>query len=218
VDNPWSHDFKALEDKTRERLPSLESTRTALSTRSTETKMRYFKTHPALAALVALLALSLVGGVAYAVVREVFIHIDPDKPADQIEQDVHDQLQAAGVPANVEASKDDEGHLKLKIRTNDPHVGSDVKITVSGMPEHAEQSGLRLELQVACELSDAQKQALEAAASNEAIIELVINRGDKTDADLAAAVKKILADAGFTDVDVAVGDGTLKLTVKSPPK
>lgn len=218
MDSPWSHDFKALEDKTRERLPSVEATRTALSTRSPETKMRFFKTHPALAALVALLALSLVGGVAYAVVREVFINIDPDKPADQIEQDVHDQLQAAGVPANVQASKDDDGHLKLRIRTSDPHVGSDVKITVNGMPENAQQKGLRMELEVACELSDAQKESLEAAVSNEAIIELVINRGDKTDADLAVDIKKILASSGFTDVDVAIGEGALKLTVKSPPK
>ena len=44
--------------------------------------MRFFKSHPALAALVAVALLALVGGAAYAVVREVFITIDPDKPAD----------------------------------------------------------------------------------------------------------------------------------------
>jgi hypothetical protein len=216
VDSRWSNDKKALDGRTRERFPSLEATRTALSARSKETQMRYFKSHPALAAIVALLALSLVGGVAYAVVREVFVTVDPQKPADEIQKDVQTQLQAAGVNATVQADKNDEGRLKIRIGTTDPHVGSDLKVTIKGMPA-GEQQQLRLELKVTCELDDAQKEALTAAAGSEAIHKLVLERGDATDADIAAAVQKILADAGFTDTEVAVAEGSLSITIKSPP-
>jgi len=54
-------------------------------------------------------------------------------------------------------------------------------------------------------------------ASGQAVIDLAVERGYKTDAEVAAAVKKLLADAGFTDVDITVADGTLAITVKSPP-
>ena len=120
---PWSNDFQALEAHTRQGLPRL------LPPPPQETKMRYFKSHPALAALVMLLLLGLVGGAAYAVVREVFITIDPDKPADQIEKDVHDQLEAAGVPATVHAEKVDDGKLKIRIGSVDKNLGTDVKIS-----------------------------------------------------------------------------------------
>jgi hypothetical protein len=215
VAEPWSNDFNALDEHTRKQLGSLETTRTALSTRTQETKMRFFKTHPALAAIVALLALSLVGGAAYAVVREVFITIDPDKPADQIEKDVHDQLEAAGVPSTVHADKLDDGKLQIRIGTTDQNVGSDVKINVNGITGGERQ--LRLQLKVACELTDAQRDELTAAASGQGIIELAVYRGEKTDDEIVAAVKKIFADAGFHDVDVAVTDGQLEITVKAPP-
>jgi len=215
VAEPWSNDFAALAERSQHQLRSPDATRTALSTRAKETKMRLFTTHPALAALVALLALSLVGGVAYAVVREVFITIDPDKPADEIENDVHNQLEAAGVPATVHADKLDDGKLKIRIGTTDPSVGSDVKINVNGHtgPEHS----LRLALQVKCKLTDEQHEALTTAASGPEIIELAVYRGEKTDDEIAAAVKTIFGDAGFKDVDVAVTDSSLTVTVKSPP-
>jgi len=159
-----------------------------------------------------LLLLGLVGGAAYAVVREVFITIDPDKPADQIEKDVHDQLEAAGVPATVHAEKVDDGKLKIRIGSVGKDVGSDLKINVNGLPG-GEQHGLRLELKVNDKLSDAQHEQLTEIASGPGIIDLVVDRGDKTDADIAAAVKKIFADGGF-DVDVAVNGETLSITVK----
>jgi hypothetical protein len=218
VDSPWSNDFKALEDQTRERLPSLEATRTALSTRSPETKMRFFKSHPALAALITLLVLSLVGGAAYAVVREVFITIDPDKPADQIEQDVHDQLQAAGVPATVHASKRDDGKTEIRILgAHDPDVAlrfADKKGNTSDVSNEA----LRLQLDLKCELTDAQQESVIQISSGPMVVDLAINRGDKSDDEVIAMVKKAYADAGFTDVDVAITGADLIVTIKSPPK
>lgn len=213
--DPWSDDLAALGEHTRHQLRSLDATRTALS-RSQETKMRLFKTHPALAAILAVLVLALFGGAAYAVVREVFITIDPDKPADQIQQDINDQLQRAGVPATAQAEKDGD-RLKVRIRSTDPNA-DEVKINVAGRGDPGEQHGLRLRLEVHCELTDAQREALQAAASSERVIDLVVDRGDNTDADVAAAVKQILADAGFTDTDVAVTSGELAITIKSPPK
>jgi hypothetical protein len=173
--------------------------------------MRYFKSHPALAAVVMLLLLGLVGGAAYAVVREVFITIDPDKPTDQIEKDVHDQLEAAGVPATVHAEKMADGPLKIRIGSVGSDVGSDLKVNINGMtgPGH----GLRVQLKVSDKLTDAQHEQLTEIASGRGIIELAVYRGDKTDADIAAAVKKIFADGGF-DVDVQVDGENLMITVK----
>jgi len=115
VAEPWSNDFAALDEHTRDQLRSLEATRAVLSTHTQETKMRFFKTHPALAALVALAVLTLVGGAAYAVVREVFVTIDPDKSGRRDRERRPHQLEAAGVPATVHAEKSDDG--KLKVRT-----------------------------------------------------------------------------------------------------
>ncbi len=216
MDKPWSSDFTALEEHTRQRLPSLEATRTALSTRSPETQMRFFKTHPALAALVTLLMLSLLGGAAYAVVREVFITIDPDKPADEVEKDVHDQLEAAGVPATVHATKRDDGKTEIRIGTQADDV--DLKFADRNGDGEVQSESLRLQLAIKCELTDAQRDAAIAISSGPMVIELAMNRGDKTDADVIATVKKAFADGGFKDVDVAIADGNLSVTIKSPPQ
>src|SRR5690242_13103099 len=88
VAEPWSSDFAALAERSRHGLRPL-----AAFSEPKETKMRFFKSHPALAAVVTLLVLGLVSGAAYAVVREAWISIDPDKSAPEIQQDIEDQLQ-----------------------------------------------------------------------------------------------------------------------------
>jgi hypothetical protein len=215
VAEPWSSDFAALAERSREQLSSLAATRASLSTRSQETKMRFFiKSHPVFAALAAVAVLTLAGGAAYAVVREVFVSIDPDKPAPEIEHDIHSQLEAAGVPSTVHVDKDD-GRLKVRIGTTDPAVGSDVQIHVNGVPSTSRE--LRFELALACQLDDAQRAALEAAASSEAMLAVIVDRGDKSDADVIAAVQAVFRDAGFEEVDVKIADGTLRATIKAPP-
>lgn len=202
---PWSNDFQALADHTKQGLRPL------LAPQPEETqKMRFFKTHPALAALVMFVGLALVGGAAYAVVREVFITIDPDKPADQIEKDVHDQLEAAGVPSTVHAEKQDDGKLKIRIGSVGKDVGSDLQIHVNGVtgPEHS----LRMKIEAKKEMTAEQSERLTTIASSQAIIDLVTDRGDQSDADVAAAVQKIFTDAGV-DVTVSVADGELTISV-----
>jgi uncharacterized membrane protein YkoI len=217
VAEPWSDDFAALAERSRHDLRSLAATRTALSTPK-ETKMRFFKTHPALGALVALLFLSLVGGAAYAVVREVFITIDHDKPADQIEKDVHDQLEAAGVPATVHAAKRDDGKTEIRIGMTGSDHDVDLKFADKNGPVEQDSDRLQLEVQIKCQLDPAQTEAVTAIASGEQVIDLAINRGDKTDDEIIAAVKAAYADGGFKDVDVTITDGDkLMVTVKSPP-
>jgi hypothetical protein len=218
VAEPWSRDFDALAERSREHLRSLEATRASLSTRSQETKMRFFKSHPALTALAAVAMLALVSGAAYAVVREVFVTIDPDKPAPEIEQDIHQQLESAGVPSTVHVDKSDDGQLKVRIGTTDRDVSSDLQVHVNGVNgAPSESRSLRMELEETCQLDEAQNAALEATASSPAIIALVTDRGDKSDADLAPAISQVFHDAGFLDVDVSVADGTVKITVKAPP-
>ena len=218
MDSPWSNDFKALEEATHERLPSLEATRTALSTRSTETKMRFFKTHPALAAIVMLLALSLVGGAAYAVVREVMITIDSDKPADEVAQDIQDQLEAAGVPSTVQATKRDDGKTEIRIGTHGKLGDVDLKFADKHGDGSVHQESLRLQLEMKCELTDAQMESAVQISSGPMVVELAMNRGDKSDADVIATVKKAYADGGFKDVDVAIAGADLIVTIKAPPQ
>lgn len=182
--------------------------------------MRFFKSHPALAALAAVAVLTLLGGAAYAVVREVFVTIDPDQSAPEIQQSLQQQLEAAGVPSSVHVDKSDEGQLKVRIGTSDPAVGSDLKINVNGMP--AETRALRMQIELACQAADMEKCAgandlLEATASSPAIVKLVTDRGDEPDADVAAAITKIFHDAGFLEVDVSVGEGTVTIAIKAPP-
>ena len=175
--------------------------------------MRFYKSHPVLAALAAVAVLMLAGGAAYAV-REVLISIDPDKPAPELEQDIHSQLEAAGVQSSVHVDRDD-GRLRVKIGTTDPAVGSDVQIHVNGVSSTSRQ--LRFQLAIACDLDDAQHAALEAAASSKAMLDVIMDRGDKSDADVIAAIQAVFREAGFEDVDVTLADTKLSVTIKAPP-
>src|SRR5262249_21782596 len=130
VADPWSSDLSALGDHTRRDLRSLDATRAALAASQEKTKMRFFKAHPALSALLALAVLAVAAPLAYAVVREVWVRIDPDKPAPEIERDIQSQLEAAGVPATVHADKTDDGKLRLAIKatSHDPNSEADIHV------------------------------------------------------------------------------------------
>lgn len=218
---PWSHDFGALAERSQQGLRSLEATRASLSTRKHDTQertMRFFKTHPALAALVTILALSLVGGAAYAVVREVWVSIDPDKSAPEIQQDVNSQLEQQGVHANVEISKPGDGRIGIKIKTTGEQAGSDMEnlhIQIAGKEANVEDVQRRMKLHVQCQLDEAQLKALQETVSSEPVIEAIENH--ESNDDIAKAMTKALADAGFHDVDVQVDDTGTLVTVKSPP-
>jgi hypothetical protein len=214
VADPWSSDFAALSERSRHGLRPLGS----FASQPKETKMRFFKSHPALAALVLLCVLGLVGGAAYAVVREVWVKIDPDKSAPEIEQDITTQLQQQGVPASVHVEKGADGQMvKLKIMANGSDVGSDLEnlhINIGGndaiIAHDGTQHGFRV--MVKCHLDDAQMKQLQDAIQSAAM-----TTADGSGESLTAAILEALTDRGFHDVEVHGDDSGETVVVKAPP-
>jgi len=208
VAEPWTNDLAALGEHTRRQLRPL-------SMPQETTKMRFFKAHPALAALVAVALITLVGGAAYAVVREVFVSIDTDKPADQIENDVRSQLEAAGVPASVHAEKSDDGKLKVSIQSTDKSTESALHIAVNG--KAAEATNRMVRLKVACDGKPDPGATLAVAevASGKDMVD-VLEDHEMTDDELAAAITKVFAAHGYK-AEVAIGpDDGITATVHVP--
>lgn len=212
---PWSRDFDALDARSRHGLRSLDATRTALS-QPQETKMRFFKTHPALAALFVFVALGFVSGAAYAVVHEVWISIDAHESPPQIEQDVQDQLAAQGVTGTVTAEKTSDGKLKIKIMDTgsaEPDVAN-LHIAVNGTQTDMQNHGLRVN--AAIHLDDAQSKQLVTTASCPEMQAALAREDGSADAR-ADAIAKVFVAHGFQDVDVQpTGDGFV-VTIKAPP-
>jgi len=206
VADPWSSDFAALGEHSRHGLRSLQATRASLPK---EPKMRFHKAHPALAALIAVLVLGITAPLAYAFVRHVLVTVDPDKPADQIQQDVTDQLHAAGVEANVKAEKPEDGALEITIQTSDENLGSDLHVQVGTDTVAAQQGrGIR----IGCENCDPAQAAL---ASQAVSADDVIAHIDD-DAAIGPAITKAMTDKGFTDVRVTVEPDAITVTVAPP--
>lgn len=204
--DPWSSDFAALGDQSRHGLRSLQATRAALPK---EPPMRFHKAHPALAALIAVLVIGVTAPLAYAFVRHVLVTVDPDKPTDQIQQDVTDQLHAAGVEAHVKAEKPADGALQITIQTSDEKLGSDLDVQVGGETVHAQQSrGIRIE----CRECDA---ATSVRASQAVTGDAVIDAIDD-DAAIGPAITKAMTDQGFTDVKVTVAPDAVTVSVAPP--
>lgn len=203
--DPWTDDLAALGDHSRQGLRSLAATRASLTK---EPKMRFHKAHPALAALIALLVIGVTAPLAYAFVRHVLVNVDPDKPADQIEKDVTDQLHAAGVEATVKADKPADGPLQIRIQTSDEKLGSDLSVKIGNETVPAQQGrGIRIE----CHDCDA---ATTLAVSQAATVDAVINVIDD-DAAIGPALTKALADKGFSDVTVTVAPDAITVAVKT---
>ena len=200
---PWSDDLAALGDESRRGLRSLAATRASVPT---ETKMRFHKAHPALAALIALLVIGVTAPLAYAFVRHVLVTVDPDKPTDQIEKDVTDQLHAAGVEANVKATKPEGGALQIRIQTSDETLGSNLAVNVGGQLGSAQQGrGIRIE----CRECDADQQAaITKAVTGDAVLDVTDD-----DAAIGPALQKALADQGFKNVNVNVAPDAVTVTV-----
>ena len=204
--DPWSSDFAALGEHSRQALRSPQATRASLPK---EPKMRFHKAHPALAALIALLVLGITAPLAYAFVRHVLVTVDPDKPTDQIQQDVTDQLHAAGVEANVKAEKPEDGALKITIQTSDENLGSDLHVQVGSDTVAAQQGrGIR----IGCENCDP---AATALASQAVTADDVIAHIDD-DAAIGPAITKAMTDKGFTNVRVTVEPDAITVTVDPP--
>jgi hypothetical protein len=210
VAEPWTDDLAALGETTRSQLRSIAATRANL--RMENKHMSLIKRRPFLAAAIAALVIAVAAPVAWAIGTKIFVSIDPDQSADQIQTSVQSQLEAAGVPATVQAEKDGD-KLRLKIQSHDPSTGSNLAISIAGGSATISPFQVRLEVKVP--LAQAQLDQLQQAMSA-AAIEGAETSGDPD--EIEAAVTDALVAAGFKAADVQVTDKTLTVTITAPPQ
>jgi len=191
VAEPWTDDFAALGERSATQPRSLAATRAHVLSSPETSKMRMFKNRPLLATLLVIGLVGAASGAAYAVDR-IFIHVDPDKSAPEIEQDVKAQLESAGVKADVHAEKSGTNVVKIGITSMDPSLAQKIGADVDGSD-----GAPKLRVEVHTHLDDAQMLKLQDALTTSAITTIDV-------ADPGPAIKKALADAGFADVDVSV--------------
>lgn len=229
MNEPWASDFRALRERSRVDAPSLERTRqfvlaSAIETETPKEKpMTFLKRRPALAVAIAIALLAVLTPVAYAVVNKVFLTIDRDKSEEEIEKDVTEQLEAAGIsPTEVTAEKRGDGWLKVGIRSDDDPraLASDLDIDVHGSSgggaEVALEGQMRIEIEVECDLSPAQMQALTDLVSSDEFTQPV--RAGQTDAQVAAGMRAVLLAHGYRDADVTVNGTSVTVTVRAAPQ
>lgn len=225
---PWASDFRALREHSRQDAPSLERTRQFVlaSAKTPETPkektMTFLKRRPALAIAIALALIAVLTPVAYAVVNTVFLTIDRDKSEEEIEQDVRQQLEAAGIsPSEVTAEKRGDGWLKVGIRSDDDPraLASDLDIDVRGSSgpgaEVALEGQMRIEIEIECELTPAQQQALTDLVSSDEFVHPV--RAGQSDAQVAAGMRAVLQAHGYQGAVVTVNGTDVRVTVSAPP-
>jgi hypothetical protein len=232
MNEPWASDFRALREHTRQDAPSLERTTSLVLASATnpetekEKPMTLLKRRPALAVGIAIALIAILTPVAYAVMNKVFLSIDRDKSEEEIEEDVRQQLEAAGIsPTKVEAEKRGDGWLKIGIRSDDDPraLASDLDIDVRGTGSPGAPSGvevglegqMRIEIAVECELSPAQLEALTDLVGSDEFVAPV--RADQSDAQVAAGMRAVLEKHGYRSAQVTVDGATARVTVTAPP-
>ena len=213
--DPWTNDFAALDERSRKQLRSLAAVRAHVLSQPENSRMRFFKNRPLLAALVVVGLVGAASGAVYAVDR-VFLSVDPDETAPEIEQDVQHQLDQAGIVGTVHAEKSD-GRLTVAIQSTDDHLGSDLPVMVmrgsnAGAPQ---QNGVRVQLHT--DLSIAQQQQLTEALGEQAFVEQLMRDDMAGHPDGADAYKTQLASHGFHDVTVEAADHAITISVNAPP-
>jgi hypothetical protein len=206
VAEPWTDDLAALGEATRSQLRSIAATRANLRM---EPKMSLIKRRPLLAAALAVLVLAIAAPVAWAIGTKIFI--DPDQSAEQIQDSVQTQLDAAGMPATAQVDKDGD-KLRVRIKSTDPRVGSNLPmIEVKGRPP-VQAYQVRLEVQT--KLTPDQLDRLQRAMNIPAL------EDPKTEDD-PDAIEEVATDAlvaaGFKATNVQVSDNTLTVTITQPP-
>jgi hypothetical protein len=202
VADPWTEDLAALGERSRHQLRSIAATRASVTPKLQETKMRLFKTHPTLATALVLVFVAFLGGAAYAFVDRVILSVDPDKSATEIEHNVQQQLDNAGIPATAHADKSD-GRVQVSIETHDPSVGGKIDVAV---PDGGQQ--MRIEVLRALSADEtAQFAAFEA--------ELEKLPDGLSDAQLQDTLTRSLASHGFTTgVTVTVANGSVTVSIR----
>jgi hypothetical protein len=225
MSDPWASDFRALREHTRRGAPSVERTREfVLASAKTpepekEKNMSFIKRRPALAIAIALALIAVLTPVAYAVVNKVFLSIDPDQSEEQIEQDVKRQLDEAGVATTGVTAEKDGDKLRIGIQSDDPAAElPELDVNVRGGGKPGETLGQnRVQIEAHCELSPEQMEALTQVVSSDEFLAAVVDRHDRTDAEVAAALREVLRRHGFDHTDVSVSGQGVAVTVNAPP-
>jgi hypothetical protein len=212
VAEPWTDDLAALGEHTRRDLRLPAHTRAALTAHK-EPKMRLFKSHPALAAVLALVLVSVLGGAAYAVVREVWLDVDPHGSASEIQDDLQHQLQAADIPAHVQVDKSStaDGGTNLKVTIRADQLPPPVYVKSRGPDD-----GHRTLYVTWNGTDDGPIAALVHEANSSADVKAALDRDYDSDDQLAAAMRDVLAHHGLADVTIAVDGRLVRVTVQNP--
>lgn len=219
--DPWCSDLAALDERTRLHAPSLERTVSlvlASATRNHDRKeetMSLFERRPALAALIALIAVAALTPVAYAVANQILLSIDPERSDEEIADDVRQQLVSAGaVGAQVRADRA-EDRLLLDIESGEER-GLDLALDVRGDGEQGR--AVRIAMDVQSDLAPAQRAALNRTATDPTLLRLLHDRPDgQSDAAVAAAVRSFLVARGYPDATVEVRGDEVALTIVTAP-
>ncbi len=170
--------------------------------------MRFFKNRPVLAVLLLVALVGVASGAAYAVDR-VFLQVDPDKTAPQIQQDVTAQLENAGVTAEVRASKPTADTVEVKIDSTDPTLPDRIDVSALGGSADVEKDVHQIRIEAKGLLDEAQNQQF-VAMMTAADVVAAMQKGD------AAALKVAFAAHGFHDVTIADVGGWTILSVGAP--
>lgn len=226
---PWTEDFEALTAHTREQAPALAATRARFLSTPEKSSMRFLKNRPLLAALLVLALVGAASGAVYAVGR-VFLHVDPDMSAPEIEADVKDQLESAGVPTlGVHANKTD-GEVRIEIETTQDNLGSALDVDVGGVnpADVMREVGITGSDHVlpikydtrGANLTKDQQNTMITAAIDQRVLDAMHAYKTAEHPDpkpLIAAITQALAERGFTGVTVEVKPTEAVVTVPSAP-
>ena len=178
--------------------------------------MTFFKRRPVLATALAALVLAIAAPVAWAIGTRIFVSVDPDQSGPEIQQSVQHQLDTAGVKATVQADKTDDGQLKLRIRTSDPSLGSNLDIAVADNVDVVGKREMRVMVEAKQKLDEAALARLNAALDSKAVKDAT--EVDELDANqVEEVVTDALVNAGFHSVHVDVDAHSISVHVTAPP-
>jgi hypothetical protein len=204
VADPWSNDLAALGTHSRTGLRSLAMTRAAC-TDERKPKMRFFKQHPALATLLVLAILALFAPVAYAIVDRVFLSIDVSKSETEIENDIYDQLHAAGHPNAVVTAKKSDHQYEIAIESQDPALGKlDLEIAAGGKT-------YKVHFEIPPTLPESQQMAV-----GEAVSKALQRPAGKSDAEVEKTIVDDLTQHGVREFTVRVRDTSVSVVIQPP--
>ena len=221
-DEQWTRDRAALATHTTLDLPSFEQTAAHIRARlhtpsvSEESFMSiFFKRRPVLAVLASVAALALMVPTAYAVVERVFLSVDPSASSAQLASDIKQQLDNQGVATTSVTAQVQDNHVDVRIHGDDDRLVNGLHVsTTGGGPSMTSPT---FKINVTCDLTDAQNNALTSAVTT-AASGLETGATPPTPEAVATAVHDALVANGFHSLTVAVVDGEVRVTITAPPQ